>query len=100
VRGVDWTHNSFTVSLGGRQGEHYEVPQFGGQWVYGWDRVHPVNQPVTPYRLTAGTQALVFAGREPYAELDAVLVTDDPGYVPPNEPPAICPAMASTLTPG
>ncbi|NLG27927.1 MAG: hypothetical protein GX557_08450, partial [Chloroflexi bacterium] len=98
VRGGDWTRNSFVVSLGTRQDVHYEVPQFGGEWVFGWDQVRAVDQPVEPYALTAGSQTLVIAGREYYAELDALVLTSDASFVPSEEPPAACPTLTPTPT--
>jgi len=93
ARGNQWTGNSFFVAWDSGDPIVYESPPFGEQWVYGWDRVHQVDQPENPFALSAGEHTLYFRGREANAALDALLLTSDGGYVPSG-----C-ASATTATP-
>ena len=85
-KGVDWTHNSFTVSFVGAGGTSfaYEIGQFNGNWQWGWGKVKtdPFVPTTNVFSLTAGSHTLRFARREPDAKLDEVLLTDSATYVP------------------
>ena len=105
VMGTSLTNNSFYFSVDGGPPAKYEFPPFHGVWTWGWDRVHLDKTPhSTPITLTAGLHTLTFGGREPGARLDAVLLTDDPAYLPmgietcPLSPSAT-PTPAGTPTP-
>ena len=105
VRGSSWIKNSFYVQMDSSEELHYEVPQFGGVWTWGWDQVRPVDQSVEPFTLAAGAHTLTFRGREPDTDLDVVLLTDDPAYVPdtgtptPTRTATRTPTLTQTLTP-
>ena len=53
---------------------------------YHWDDVHNgavSGNPVVSFNLNAGSNTLVFAYREGGTRLDRVIITNDPGFVPP-----------------
>jgi hypothetical protein len=80
--GLSFTSNSFYVSMDGGAEIHYEIPQFGGQWTWGWEQVRTDVQPDGPFVLSAGSHTLRVRAREADARLDVVTVSGDPGYVP------------------
>ena len=82
VRGQALNHNSFWVSVDGDGPIKYEIPTFGGEWVLGWQVVHPAHEPVVPYVLGVGWHTIRFGARESDARLDALLLTGDAGYQP------------------
>jgi len=82
VQGQALNHNSFWVSVDGDGPIKYEIPTFGGAWVWGWEVVHPAHEPVVPYTLGAGSHTIRFAARESDARLDALLLTADAGFQP------------------
>ncbi|WP_423222469.1 PPC domain-containing protein [Candidatus Amarolinea aalborgensis] len=105
--GLDWNQNSFLVSLDGFTEIHLEVPQFGGQWTWGWEPVQEENYPPVRYRLTAGSHVFHFRTREANTRLDAVLLTSNPSFVPtyaracgptPTNTPTITPTRTPTPT--
>lgn len=97
VQGQGFTNNSFSVAWDSAAQIHYEVPQFGGQWAWGWDRVHLVDAPEAPFALTAGAHTLHVRGREPNTRLDALLLTNNPAEVPGDVTPT--PTATATPTP-
>lgn len=106
VMGLAWNQNSFWVSVDGGPEYHYEIPQFDGQWIWGWDLVHPDQGRALPVGLTAGTHSLRFRSREPNARLDALYLTNHPAYAPAQAAPCHQPAtptatltLTATLTP-
>ncbi len=102
AKGAGWNANSFSVTLDSADPIHYEVPQFGGQWAFGWDRVHAEDEPEDPFWLAAGAHTLSLGGREPNSALDAVLLTSDAGRVPSDcgvtSTPTVTPTKASLST--
>lgn len=82
VQGQALNHNSFWVSVDGDGPIKYEIPTFGGEWVWGWEVVHPAHEPVVPYALGVGPHTIRFAARESDARLDALLLTADAGFQP------------------
>ncbi len=106
VKGTSWTANSFWVSWDGGMAIHYEVPQFGGQWAWGWDAVRLVDQAPSPTALNFGAHTLHVAAREPGARLDALVLTADASYTPTaitpcgqTPTPTATPYVAPTPTP-
>ena len=82
VMGLSFSSNSFYVAMDNSPEIHYEIPQFDGQWTWGWHQVRTDIQPDGRYLLGAGEHTLRFRAREADARLDAVLLTADPAYVP------------------
>jgi hypothetical protein len=114
VQGLSWSQNSFFVLAPGGLVFHYEIPQFGGSWTWGWDAVHENNHPVTPFYLSPGTNTLVFQTREAYARLDRVFLVNRSDTTPteilpcgtiptstptPTRTPTITPMATHTPTP-
>ena len=100
--GLDWSQNSFWVSVDGSPALHYEIGQFGGLWTWGWEQVHAETHPVTPFVLSAGDHTIVFNSREPLSRLDAVLLVNRSGYVPTQITPCgatSTPTSTPTATP-
>ena len=110
--GLDWNRNSFWVSVDGAPSFHYEIGQFGGEWTWGWEPVHPEGQLVTPFALSAGAHTVSFMSREPDSRLDALLLVNRSGYLPteylpcgttptttPTRTPTGTPTVTATLTP-
>ncbi len=98
AKGTDWTSNSFWVSWDGAEPIHYEVPQFAGQWAWGWDAVRPVDQAATPFALAVGEHTLRFAPREAGTRLDVLVLTTAAS----NAPVSITPCgqtPTATVTP-
>ena len=91
VRGSDWNHNSFWVSVDDDSPYHYEIPPFDGEWTWGWDHVDAEGQIDQPALLTAGQHTLHFGAREAQAGLDCIVITSDPSYVPSSISPCILP---------
>lgn len=102
VMGLDLLSNSFYFAIDGGASGKYEFHPFHGLWTWGWDRVHIEKEcRTTPLVLAAGTHTLTFSGREPGARLDAVVITDDPEYVPlAIQPCPLAPSVTPTNTPG
>lgn len=101
--GLDWNHNSFFVSVNDAPAFHFEVPQYGGLWTWGWSTVHP-EPPVTPFVLNAGYNTVSFQTREAGTRLDAVLLVNDAGYAathitPCGVTPTVTPTPTATATP-
>ena len=90
--GLGWDQNSFWASVDGGDAFHFEIPQNGGVWDWGWAQVHPELQPILPIGLTAGNHTLRFEVREANARLDAVYLTNRPDLRPDDaaycQPPA------------
>ena len=82
VKGLDWSQNSFKVSVNGDPWFHYEIPQFGGDWTWGWDAVHENNQPLIPFLLQAGANSVRFQTREANARLDRVHLVNRANVTP------------------
>jgi hypothetical protein len=82
AKGTSWNNNSFWLQIDNRAEIMYEIPQFDGAWTWGWEVVHPDKQPADPFYLSAGAHTLQFEGREAYAGLDRLVLTDDPSYTP------------------
>lgn len=80
--GLAWDQNSFLVSVDGGPGFHYEIPQVGGQWAWGWSQVHPNLERTLPLGLTAGRHTLRFRAREANARLDAIYLSTHPHLRP------------------
>jgi hypothetical protein len=99
ARGLSWGENSFYVSVDGAAEFHYELPQFDGQWAWGWDRIQANQQQAGPLALSAGWHTLTFRGREPNARLDAVLLANDGSYVPSGALPTPTFTPSNTWTP-
>ena len=57
--GESFKDNSFFVSIDGGSEIYYEVPQFEGEWRWGWDVVHADGQEVQPFALDAGEHTVV-----------------------------------------
>ncbi len=102
VMGLDLLSNSFYFSIDGGAPGKYEFHPFHGLWTWGWDRVHIEKEcRTTPLVLTAGTHTLTFSGREPGARLDAIIITDDPEYMPLGiQACPLAPSATPTSTPG
>lgn len=73
----------------------FEIPQVGGSWGFGWQKVRP-----QPYMLAAGTHTIRFQTREANARLDRIALTNQADYVP-NEvtPCGVTPTVTPTNTP-
>jgi hypothetical protein len=99
VMGESWSRNSFWVTVDGGSQIWYEVLQVDDQWQWGWQVVHGINQPVTPFYLSSGTHTIRFQGREPYARLDRVLLVNRASYVPIQFSPCATATPAPTATP-
>ena len=82
--GFGWHTNSWRVSVDGASPFHYEVPMTTGQWDWGWSIVHDENFPESPFSLSAGYHSVRFISREDRTRLDAILITNDSSYIPPN----------------
>lgn len=82
VKGWNWTRNSFFIRMDDGDPLHYEIPQFSGEWAWGWDMVRPVDQAPVVLSLEEGEHTLTFQAREANAGLDRLLLTDDPTYLP------------------
>ncbi|NLG26349.1 MAG: hypothetical protein GX557_00430 [Chloroflexi bacterium] len=82
VQGVGWQANSFWIEWDGRDPFHYEIPQFGQEWTWGWDAVRPADQALAPTLLGAGEHTLHVFARETEARLDVLVLTADAGYTP------------------
>ncbi len=50
--GLDWTHNSFFVSVDGSTPYHFEIRPVDDQWMWGWQAVHAEGQMVWPFSLS------------------------------------------------
>ena len=98
--GLGWNQNSFWVSVDGGDAFHFEIPQNGGVWDWGWAQVHPERQPIHPIGLTAGSHTLRFETREANARLDTIYLMNRPDLRPDEavhcQPPA---TPTPTLTP-
>lgn len=99
VMGESWSRNSFWVTVDGGSQIWYEVLQVDDQWQWGWQVVHGINQPVTPFYLSSGTHTIRFQGREPYARLDRVLLVNRASYVPVQFSPCATATPTPTATP-
>ena len=104
VQGAGWKQNSFWVSIDEAPAFHYEIPPFAETWTWGWDIVHPDQEPAVAINLTSGPHTIHFGGREPDARLDAILITDDADYVPAQTvvcvpTPTSTPSATATPTP-
>lgn len=97
VMGQSWTENSFSVTIDGGSQFWYEVLQVNGQWQWGWQVVHEMNQPVLPFYLSSGMHTIRVEGREPDARLDRVLLVNRASYVPTQFSP--CATDTPTPTP-
>ncbi len=75
--GLDLWHDSFYVSVDYGLPQDDSIPQFDGQWTWGWQEAG-----VNPLRLLAGYHVVRFEVRESYTRLDSVLLTNDRDYVP------------------
>ena len=80
--GLAWNKNSFRVLLDSEEEFHFEVMPIDDEWKFGWMRLN--SDKVVDYYpwLTAGTHTMRFRSREADARLDAVLITDDPAFIP------------------
>jgi len=94
VRADDADRDSFLVAVDGGADEIFDVAE--RRWSPGWQwtrlcrRTGRLDPPGSPHPeteirdlvLAAGDHAIVFAGREAGTALDAVVLTNDPGYRP------------------
>lgn len=95
--GAGEANNAFYVSCGANSEFLYEIPQVGGQWGWHWNRVVPPGEVVAPVQLGAGHNTIAFRACEAHAKLDAVLITNDPQFVPTQVVPcAATPTTTST----
>ncbi len=98
--GQAWDQNSFWVSVDGAPFFHYEIGQFDGQWIWGWEPVHVEGQPVAPFALSAGQHTIVFNSREPFSRLDTMALVNRSGYAPSHVIPCgTTPTPTSAHTP-
>jgi hypothetical protein len=104
--GLAWSQNSFFVSVDGSPDAVFEIPQVGGQWAWGWQRVAVDAQGRTAVNLGAGAHTIQFKRREAAARLDVVALTNDAGYAPsaitpcvPMATPTPTPTATPTVTP-
>jgi len=79
ARGLSWNKNSFFVSIDNGDDIRFEIQPRNGQWVWSWQRVLDLG---ILNHLSAGRHTLRFKAREQGAQLDAVLITNEPGFVP------------------
>ncbi|MCU0503542.1 MAG: hypothetical protein MUC51_17620 [Anaerolineae bacterium] len=97
AKGIDWTHNSFSVSVDGGTPLGFEIqPDINGNWVFGWQAISSMAQPQQPFALLAGTHTIRFQSREPLAQLDAVLLVNRADVVPTQYTPC---GVTPTVTP-
>ncbi len=101
--GLSYTANSFFVSIDDSPDVHYEIPQVGNQWTWGWDELTPADQPQQPYLLDAGWHTLRIKAREANSRLDAVALVNNPivtvsGVIPCGGP-TYTPTPTYTFTP-
>jgi len=82
VMGLSWKQNSFFVSIDDGEAYHYEIPPFADRWTWGWHQVHPDQEAIQPYHLSAGTHSIKFRAREKDARLDSLLITNDGEMTP------------------
>lgn len=73
--GLSWTNNSFWISVDGEEPFHYEIPNYSGEWTWGWAGTHPLS-------LMAGSHILTVGARESMARLDSLVLTNDASYWP------------------
>jgi hypothetical protein len=92
--GMAWNQNSFEVIVDDPPPWTFEIPQVGGAWAFGWQKVRP-----QPYMLAAGTHTIRFQTREANARLDRIALTNQADYVP-NEvtPCGVTPTVTPTPT--
>jgi len=76
VMGLGWNADSFFVSIDGDAESRDEIPQFGGQWTWGWQEVDG-----NPLILQAGEHTLCISGREAYARLDSLRLVSSSRFV-------------------
>jgi hypothetical protein len=96
VQGLDWSHNSFFVSVNGSPQAVFEIAQAGGQWAWGWQRVPVDYAGGILLNLGSGAQRIQFKSREAGAQLDVVVLTNDASFTPSAITPCVPPA---TVTP-
>lgn len=78
VRGLDYIHDSFFVSLDGGSEAVWPIP-----WQWEWRAVtNGENQPPLVYNLGAGEHTLRIRTRESGSQLDVIEITADLGYTP------------------
>lgn len=91
TRVKDYTHNSFTVTVGSALPFRWEIVPEGGSWgTWTWGKVFPVDTAPTPFWLTAGTNTIHFRGREIETCLDKLIITNDLNYRPGSQDVAPC----------
>ena len=77
--------NSFYISANSGTRETWGTPLGETAWV--WDRVKfPGTESPIMFALTKGQNYIELFGRESYSKIDALILTDDPNYVPGDEP--------------
>lgn len=87
ARATDFNNDSFWVRMDGGEWVNWNALFFvtNGTWV--WDDVHDYidddNLPTEVYNLSAGTHTVEFAIREPGAEIDRIIITQNPNFTPP-----------------
>lgn len=94
--GTSYTTNSFFVAIDTGSDVHYEIPQFGDEWTWGWDELALAGQPAQPLLLDAGSHTLRIKVREANSRLDAVFLTNSPTTVASEVTPC---GVTPTLTP-
>lgn len=109
AKGINWSQNSFFVSLDQSPRFRYEIKQHDNQWQWGWEQVVSEDAAVksNKFTLPAGSHTLRFGGREGLAGLDTVLLTDSVCLVPDSATtncdstitPTLTPIPSRTLTP-
>ena len=81
--GLDWHSNSFWISIDNGTDYHFEIlPRDDDRWGWEWKPAPPPDEYEEAVWLSAGTHSMRFKSRENAARLDAVLITDDPDYIP------------------
>jgi hypothetical protein len=90
VRAPSSMNDSFFVAVNGGNFERWNTPQ-GTTWTWGLVNSHGVADPRT-YRLKAGRHTLTLMQREEGTQLDKMIVTNNPDYVPTGEGEAATPS--------
>jgi len=101
ARGHSWRDNSFFTAVDSGEQIHFEiVPVNETEWIWDWQRLYH-DDGSFPHRLGIGEHTIRFTSREADAQLDAVIVSNDPDYIPTGmaECPTTVPVPTATPVP-
>ncbi len=80
--GFGWNSNSFRILLDNEKEFHFEIPPVDDEWKFGWMRLNSENVEDYYPSLTMDPHSVRFRSREGRTRLDAILITDDPAFIP------------------